>query len=398
MNDKNFDFFIDLGSSKIRIVAFNKFNKDEKIIVEKNNILLLKKDQLNLFETEKVIKEIIYELEKKTKVYMNNISVMLDTSDALCISLSLSKKNDGKFIDKKDVQYLIQDAKQQILKSYPDISIIHIIISNYKIDNKDYDHLSENIKCKLFSIDIFFICFPKIVIKNLENLFQKNQISINQFLCSSYAKSLNYKEQFPTFEKITFIDIGYEKTSIIIYDKEKLKAFNILSIGGNHITKDISKVLNLNIEDSEIIKINLNRDIFFSGKNENKEIFQSNFLAQSIKKNISSELIKKIIFARIDEILKLSFNTIKFHEDLNDINKLKIVLTGDGSKILDNNFINIRETVPLFDEIDFLMESGVNICESGLKLSKGLNKHEVVTIPKKIVGTGFFEKLFHFFT
>jgi len=398
MNDKNFDFFIDLGSSKIRIVAFNKFNKDEKIIVEKNNILLLKKDQLNLFETEKVIKEIIYELEKKTKVYMNNISVMLDTSDALCISLSLSKKNDGKFIDKKDVQYLIQDAKQQILKSYPDISIIHIIISNYKIDNKDYDHLSENIKCKLFSIDIFFICFPKIVIKNLENLFQKNQISINQFLCSSYAKSLNYKEQFPTFEKITFIDIGYEKTSIIIYDKEKLKAFNILSIGGNHITKDISKVLNLNIEDSEIIKINLNRDIFFSGKNENKEIFQSNFLAQSIKKNISSELIKKIIFARIDEILKLSFNTIKFHEDLNDINKLKIVLTGDGSKILDNNFINIRETVPLFDEIDFLMESGVNICESGLKLSKGLNKHEVVTIPKKIVGTGFFEKLFHFFS
>jgi len=398
MNDKNFYFFIDLGSSKIRAVAFNKSNKDEKIIVEKNNILLLKKDQLNLFETEKVIKEIIYELEKKTKVYMNNISVMLDTSDALCISLSLSKKNDGKFIDKKDVQYLIQDAKQQILKSYPDISIIHIIISNYKIDNKDYDHLSENIKCKLFSIDIFFICFPKIVIKNLENLFQKNQISINQFLCSSYAKSLNYKEQFPTFEKITFIDIGYEKTSIIIYDKEKLKAFNILSIGGNHITKDISKVLNLNIEDSEIIKINLNRDIFFSGKNENKEIFQSNFLAQSIKKNISSELIKKIIFARIDEILKLSFNTIKFHEDLNDINKLKIVLTGDGSKILDNNFINIRETVPLFDEIDFLMESGVNICESGLKLSKGLNKHEVVTIPKKIVGTGFFEKLFHFFT
>jgi len=329
---------------------------------------------------------------------MNNISVMLDTSDALCISLSLSKKNDGKFIDKKDVQYLIQDAKQQILKSYPDISIIHIIISNYKIDNKDYDHLSENIKCKLFSIDIFFICFPKIVIKNLENLFQKNQISINQFLCSSYAKSLNYKEQFPTFEKITFIDIGYEKTSIIIYDKEKLKAFNILSIGGNHITKDISKVLNLNIEDSELIKINLNRDILFSEKNENEEIFQSNFLAQSIKRNISPELIKKITFARIDEILKLSFNTIKFHEDLNDINKLKIVLTGDGSKILDSNFINIRETIPLFDEIDFLIESGVNICESGLKLSKGLNKHEVVIIPKKIVGTGFFEKLFHFFS
>ena len=96
MNDKNFDFYIDLGSSKIRAVAFNKFDKNEKVIVEKNNILLLKKSKLNFFKTEKAIEEIIYELEKKTKVFMNNISLMLDTSDTLLISFSISKKNDGK--------------------------------------------------------------------------------------------------------------------------------------------------------------------------------------------------------------------------------------------------------------------------------------------------------------
>ena len=65
MSDKNFDFYIDLGSSKIRAVAFNKLNKEKKIIVEKNNILLLKKSQLNFFESEKIIEEIIHELEKK---------------------------------------------------------------------------------------------------------------------------------------------------------------------------------------------------------------------------------------------------------------------------------------------------------------------------------------------
>ena len=43
MNDKNFDFYIDLGSSRIRAAAFNKFNKDEKIIIEKNNVSLIKK-------------------------------------------------------------------------------------------------------------------------------------------------------------------------------------------------------------------------------------------------------------------------------------------------------------------------------------------------------------------
>ena len=398
MNDKKFDFYIDLGSSKIRAAAFNKFDKNEKFIVEKNNILLLKKKQLNFFETEKVIEDIVYELEKKTKVYMNNISLMLDTSDSLSISLSISKKNDGKLIEKKDIQYLIQDAKQQILKFYSDQNIIHIIIMNYKIDNKDYDYLPDNIKCKIISIEIFFICFPKKLIKNLENLFQKKQISINKLLCSCYTKSLNYKEQFPTFEKIAFIDIGYEKTSIVIYEKDKLKALNVLAIGGNHITKDISNILNLDIEKSEMIKNNLNKDILFSEKNGTDKIFQSGFSIQANKKNISPELIKKIIFARIDEILKLCFNTIKSYENLNDFNRLKVVLTGDGSKILDNNLIHIKETVPLFEEIDFLIETGVNICESGLKLSKGLNKQEVLIVPKKIVTNGFFERLFHFFS
>ena len=397
MSDKNFDFYIDLGSSRIRAGAFNKFNKKEKFIAEKKNILLLKKNKINFFESEKVIKEIIYELEKKTKVYMNNASLMLDTSDTLSISLSISKKNDKKLIEKKDIQYLIQDAKQQILKSYPDQNIIHIIISNYKLDNKDYDYLPDNIKCKILSMDIFFICFPKILIENLENLFLKNQISINQFLCSSYTKSLNYKEQFPTFERITFIDIGYEKTSVIIYEKDKLKAFNVLAIGGNHITKDISNVLNLDMEKSENIKNNLNKEILFSENHGTDNIFQSDFLVQSNKKDLSPELIKKIIFARIDEILTMSFETISTYENLDDISRLKVVLTGNGSKILDSNFIHIKETTPLFEEIDFFIESGLNICESGLKLSKGLNKQEVIMVPKKIVTKGFFEKLFHFF-
>ena len=92
MSDENFNFYLDLGSSKIRAVAFNKFNKDEKFIVEKGNILSLKKDKLNFFETEKIIEDIIYELEKKTKVYANNISLMLDTPDTLFVSLSISKK------------------------------------------------------------------------------------------------------------------------------------------------------------------------------------------------------------------------------------------------------------------------------------------------------------------
>ena len=46
---KILSFYLDLGSSKIRAAAFNKFNKDEKIIIEKKNISIIKKKSIKFF-------------------------------------------------------------------------------------------------------------------------------------------------------------------------------------------------------------------------------------------------------------------------------------------------------------------------------------------------------------
>ena len=98
-------------------------------------------------------------------------------------SLSETKKNnEGKNITKQDALYLIQDAKQQILKSHLDIRILHIIVENYVYDNVKYKFLPLEKNCKKFSIDVKFICFPKNLLKNFEQLFLKQQIFINQYL------------------------------------------------------------------------------------------------------------------------------------------------------------------------------------------------------------------------
>ena len=48
---------------------------------------------------------------------------MIDSSEMLSIGISLSKKFDGSKLKKEDVQFLIQDAKQQILRNYLDKNI-----------------------------------------------------------------------------------------------------------------------------------------------------------------------------------------------------------------------------------------------------------------------------------
>ena len=67
---------------------------------------------------------------------------------------------------------------------------------------------------------------------------------------------------------------------------------------------------------------------------------------------------------------------------------------GEGSKILDNQH---KDKISFSNDIDFLEETLEDICQSGFRYTLGLNKQEVVMVPKKQIKEGFFEKLFHFF-
>ena len=194
MSKKNFNIYVDLSPTKLSIAAFEKFDGNSIFFKEYNCVTNLNKDQLNFENTEKTIEKNIFEIEKATGEFLNDIYLMVETPESISINLSLIKDNEGKKIQKKNVQYLIQDAKQQILRSYYNKKIIHIIVSNYVIDNVAYNYLPLDINCKKFSIDIQFICFPSNLVKKLEELFNNHQIFINKIICTNYAKSFTKKE------------------------------------------------------------------------------------------------------------------------------------------------------------------------------------------------------------
>ena len=370
MREKKFEFIFDCGSSRVRGGAIN-VDDIKKSFYNESEFFFAQSD------IDIKIKNIVTSLEKNTDEYLDSINLMIDSQKMLTIGVSISKKIDGSKLKKEDIQFLIQDAKQQLLKNYPNQNIVHIIIQNYKIDDTNYNFFPDKMNCNLISIDVLFICIPKNIIDYYKRIFFKLDISINQIFCSSYAKSLNYKNSFFLNENILFIDVGFKKTSIIYYNKNEIIFFDVLPIGGNHITSDISKILNLNMEESENIKINFDQ--------------QKNVLNE---KKISTNLVQQIISARIEEILELSLKTIKLNLDFALLDQHKVVLMGDGSRILDSEF---KEKISFSKKIELIEESTEDICESAFKLIGGFNKQEVVIIPKKVKKKGFFEKLFHLF-
>jgi len=367
MHNENFQTFFDCGVSKIRASTINTNNNktfyfESEFFTDKSNLEL-------------DIQKIITSLEKDTNEFIDNINLMIDSPKMLSVSISLSKKLNGSKLKQTHIKFLVQEAKQQILKYYADHNIAHIIINNYKIDGIDYSYLPNVIKCNFVSLDILFICLPTDLVLFFKNIFSKSNILINQIICTSYAKSINYKDNLNLKGYVSFIDVGFKRTSIICYFNDKIISLDVLPIGGNHITKDIAQILEIDLKKSEHLKRNFGKS-----------------LSHSDDENISIDSLQKIIFARTEEILELCKKIMESNLYLDG--KLRIVLTGEGSKIFNNQY---KDKISILSDIDHINKTTENICYLGFKLGKGLNKQEVVVVPKKQVKQGFFEKFFHFF-
>jgi len=221
MNKKSFDIYLEFNYSKLNLAAFNKLNSQIEYYKEQLYKPYINSDQeLNFDELQKLVEKNIIEMEKSIDEFVKDIYLIIETPQTMSIQLSVIKNNEGKNITKQDALYLIQDAKQQILKSHLDIRILHIIVEDYIFDGVEYKFLPLEKNCKKFSIHIKFICFPKNLLKNFEQLFLKQQIFINQFICLNYVKTFNSKDnEKNTCELAKDIVKGVNKQEVVSVPK-----------------------------------------------------------------------------------------------------------------------------------------------------------------------------------
>ena len=186
----NLEFFLNLSPNKINTILIDKgsknkiFNKDFDF---ENNFNDTKVVINNL---NKILKNLIIEVEKKISNPINKINLMIDNPETLSIYTSVKKNFDNKKILKSQIEYLIEDLKQQILKNSSDIKIGHIIVENFFLDGEIFNKLPIGETCKDLVIQTRFICFSKVFTDSLEDLFFNYQIDINKIICTNYAKSL----------------------------------------------------------------------------------------------------------------------------------------------------------------------------------------------------------------
>ena len=93
------------------------------------------------------------------------------------------------------MNYLLNEARDCCKKTVGERKTIHMIIKSYTINDINYSYFPKDQNCNSFSIQIKFICLSNELIKNLEKILKKYQISISQIISAKYMKSLFSKEE-----------------------------------------------------------------------------------------------------------------------------------------------------------------------------------------------------------
>ncbi len=302
---------IELGNIKIKCLIF-KIKSDGTAEILSSSITPsdgIHNDVIvNLTKASNAIRMCISQAEKKIKVSLKKINIVFEQPEFLCTKFSKHKKIDGSKIDKADIEFLLSEAKKQLILNDKNQSIIHIFNHNYIVDKKNFIEEPIGVYADTLFHEMTFISAPKNNLKNIRQVFMDCDLEVEKLISRTFALGIKVLNNNDFNNGAVLINLDFEKISLGLFKNLALVHSITIPIGTNHISKDISKVCSLDLEESDLIL----RNIDFSLEN-NQNIFDENnylkkefFINSSIRK-VSKKLILDIVKARLDEI----FNKLK---------------------------------------------------------------------------------------
>jgi hypothetical protein len=233
--DKDFDFdtYLFISPNKIIISINNK--KSFKTIYKKEKSFNNPNNNLPYEKFDEFLNDNIFLIEKDLKNFIKKVNLIIKSENFFPIQISLKQNNHDKMISQQNLNYLLNDAKNQCKKSMQEKKIIHMLIDNYLIDNKHFNYLPEQIRCRSFSLDVSFICLQLSLVEKFEKILKKYQISLNQILDANYIESFFNKEDIDIFNMGNKIINGVNRNEVKIINKKITKSglferfFNLFS-------------------------------------------------------------------------------------------------------------------------------------------------------------------------
>ena len=213
----DFETYLSLTKNKFEIFLFDKTNlknlyKDELKLENTFNFLDL--DKLNKF-----LDIQIFKIEKIYGKFIKNIYLILENDLNLEVNICIKKKNYGNLINKKSLENALIEVKDLFKESYQQQTIIHMIINNYLINDKNYSSFIDNLRGDNLCLEINFKSISNDILVKFEKILEKYQITISQYFNRNYVKDFFVEENFELSEMVYKLRNGHNDNEVILVPK-----------------------------------------------------------------------------------------------------------------------------------------------------------------------------------
>tara|TARA_B100000809_G_C15137234_1_gene531215 strand:- start:4048 stop:5289 length:1242 start_codon:yes stop_codon:yes gene_type:complete len=326
----------DLGSFSIKGAVGRIINENQIEILSIRSIRTDSIDNGDIVDKEALLRSLEYLIEKMEK----DAKISIDDDAWVSVSgKNIKSINSSTRIRSNDNSEFEVDetTKQKLLTQCADIQVssdryvLHNLKRGFFIDGSSLIRNPLGMIGKSIDAKSHVIHITNFNLLQIDHCFRNDlSIDVNPVFDGLAAASANLSKDDQNLGVI-FIDVGADKTNMLIYKDNYLTHSKVIPLGSKSVTKDIAAYLQTSIKQAEIIKhehVSALSD--FADSESNFELSIEN---DDLTKSINKKEISKIAELRYEDIIDQIKSELKLLRiDMSDI-RSGIKITGGGSNV-----------------------------------------------------------------
>ena len=243
---------IEIGSFSIKTIIFSELNKEFSIIgTGKTRSRGYTGEEIENFDDFiDSIKNSLVQAEKQANYIIKDAFILLTNQSVKIRKTQKSLDLNGSIIEKNDLRK-ISNIKIDKKENYH----YNLYTSHYIIDDKLITDNPIGLNCNKLSIISLVSMIDIKQINLLNNIFQKLQIKIHNYLDSTTSYYFYLKNKSKAKSNIILLDYGFKNINIIMIKNKVLHYQNKISRGSKKISDDLVNIHNISFDFAEKLKI-----------------------------------------------------------------------------------------------------------------------------------------------
>ena len=296
---------VDLGSNSIKIMTGEVYDKKLNVLAVsevksrgiKNGLIVDANEILSS------LKEAISDIENKLSITIDKVvaSVPSYYANFEIVNGEIDVSREDERVTGTDVVNVLKSAI--ISKVKKDREIVTIIPIYFIVNGRKNIRDPKGLMCKKLGVKAMMVTVPSKSVQSIISIFQSIGIDVVDLNLGSIADYNEFSNNNTNEGLSVVINIGYDITTVSLFNKGIIINSEVIQIGGKNIDNDISYVFKIDNDTSAKLKENFAvAHKKFSRVNEIKECITSNKDLISI----TQYDISQVVMSRLTEILKLA--------------------------------------------------------------------------------------------